>query len=402
MSKNIENQKTIDHIVIRGDPYTRGYSYGQQLKDRILKNLQFYKQRYVMLDWTQVETFVNNNYVKALKRYYPSGLNEMKGMADGAQVSIEDIIVLNARYELMRWNRDLIRTQSDNKSPTNDISELTMQKQLPPECTSAMCLSKATKSGHILMGINWDQNKRMLNDDMVVLLEVHPDPSEHMAPFYMLTEVGQLGRYGINANGLAITGMSLFSSDDFFGKDSPKGYLPIGLLRRLFIESPNLSVGLKRLIGAPRHVSVNMTVASADGLAINLEMTPTKYFVTYPSKKTDSLTHCNLFKSKSFFADSSVDDTYHCGSSLVRDHQMQRQLLDKWGTIDETSFTDLFKDHVSFPDSVCAHIPVPGREDLSTYPNMCTVANIVMNLTTKTVRICRANPCCGLFQEYRL
>ncbi|CAG2176107.1 unnamed protein product [Oppiella nova] len=406
LDKN-NNQKTIEHIIIRGNPYTRGFSYGQQLKEKIVANLHYYKVRYTLLDWTQVEEFINKNYVKALERYYPSGLQEMKGIAAGAEVTVEDIIALNARYELMRWNRDLIRKSQQSpqefakRVPKDKIEDMPHElPQLPHECTSAVCLSKATKSGDVLIGQNWDQNKRMLSDDMVLLLEVHPDPSENMAPFFMLTEPGTLGRSGMNANGLGITGMSLFSSEDYFGDDSPKGYIPISLFRRMFLESPNFPVAVKRLIAAPRHVSINMTVATAENEAFNIEMTPKNYFVSYPPFETDIITHSNLFKSDSFFANNSVKDTYICGSSLIRDRQMQRGLLDKWGNIDEISFTKAFTNHVGFPDSLCAHIPEKGREDLSTTPNLCTVANIVMNLTTKTLRLCRANPCNGVFYEY--
>ncbi|CAG2103098.1 unnamed protein product, partial [Medioppia subpectinata] len=379
------NKKNIPHIIIRGDPYTRGLSYGQQMKKKIVKNLHFYKDRYQLLDWTQVEQFMNKNYVKALKKYFPSGLQEMRGIAAGADVSLEDIIALNARYELMRWNRELIKksNQSMNGVPTQ---KQVILPQLPHECTSGVCLSKATQSGDVLMGQNWDQNKRMLADDMILVLEVHPDPSENKVPLIMLTEVGQLGRSGINANGLGITGMSLFSSDDLFGEDSGSGYIPMGLFRRMFLEAPNFPVGLKSLIDAPRHVSINMTVASAEGEAFNIEMTPKHYFVSYPPFDTDIITHCNLFKSDAFFANGSVRDTYICGSSLIRDQQMQRELRNKWGTIDEKSFTDCFKNHLCFPDSLCAHIPEKGREYLSTNPNLCTIANIVMNLTTKRLR----------------
>ncbi|CAG2104795.1 unnamed protein product, partial [Medioppia subpectinata] len=357
MNLTTKRLRTIRHIIIRGDPYTRGHSYGQQLKEKIVKNINYYKELYHLLDWTQVEEFMNKNYVKALNKYFPSGLQEMRGIAAGAEVSLEDIIALNARYELMKWNRQLIKK---NREQLTNVSK-DKQADLPPaphECTSAVCLSKATQSGDVLMGQNWDQNKRMLAEDMLHLLEVYPDPSENKVPFIMLTEVGQLGRSGI-------TGMSIFSSDDVFGEDSGSGYIPISLFRRMFLEAPTFPVAILRLMVAPRHVSVNMTVASAEGEAFNIEMTPKHYFVSYPPFDTDIITHSNLFKSDAFFANGSVKDTYNCSSSLIRDRQMQRELLNRLGTIDEKSFTDCFKNHLGFPDSLCAHTPEKGREDIN-------------------------------------
>ncbi|CAG2103097.1 unnamed protein product [Medioppia subpectinata] len=372
MSFNLDtnnNEKTIPHIIIRGDPYTRGLSYGQQLKEKIVKNIIYYKELYHLLDWTQVEEFMNKNYVKALNKYFPSGLQEMRGIATGADVSLEDIIALNARYELMKWNRQLIKK---NREQLTNVSKdkLIDLPPAPHECTSAVCLSKATQSGDVLMGQNWDQNKRMLADDMLLLLEVYPDSSENKVPLIMLTEVGQLGRSGI-------TGMSIFSSDDVFGEDSGSGYIPISLFRRMFLEAPTFPVAILRLLVAPRHVSVNMTVASAEGEAFNIEMTPKHYFVSYPPFDTDIITHSNLFKSVAFFANGSVKDTYNCSSSLIRDRQMQRELLKRLGTIDEKSFTDCFKNHLGFPDSLCAHIPEKGREDMHKNLSFIKIGSIV-------------------------
>ena len=183
-----DNKESYDHIIVRGNPFTRGRSYGQQAKAKIHLNLSYYKKPGVLPNWNNVQKFVADHYLKALEKYYPSGLMEIKGVAIGANVSIEDIIILNARYELLRWKRHLKK---------RDAPQL-------HECTGAVCLSSATKSGNVLLGQNWDINQRILNDDIAILLEVHPDPSENMAPFFMLTEAGQLGRSGMNANGLGM------------------------------------------------------------------------------------------------------------------------------------------------------------------------------------------------------
>jgi len=179
-----------DHIIIRGNPFARGKSYGEQTKAKIISNLNYYKMPGVLPDWDRVKKFISDHYLKAIEKYYPSGLMEMKGIAVGANVSVEDIIVLNARYELLRWKRHLYLKSKE-------------EQQLN-ECTGGLCLPKATKSGHVLLGQNWDINQRILNDDIAVLLEVRPDPSEKISPFFMLSEAGQLGRSGINANGLGI------------------------------------------------------------------------------------------------------------------------------------------------------------------------------------------------------
>ncbi|CAG2103074.1 unnamed protein product [Medioppia subpectinata] len=384
MTANVK--ESYDHIIVRGNPFTRGHSYGQQTKEKIVSNINYYKTSGVLPDWPQVCDYINNHYMKALEKHYPLGLNEMKGIAIGANVSLEEIVLLNARYEMLIWSRLLRRTNS----------------KWPQECTGAVCLSKATKSGDILIGQNWDIHSRLMDNDIIVLLEVHPDPEENIAPYFMLTEAGQLGRSGMNANGLGIIAMGLFSSQDHFDESDKTGqYIPITLLRRIFIEAPTFAVALKRMTSLPRHVSCNMMVATAEGEAINIELTPHNCFISYPPLETDVYTHSNHFKSSAFMDNQSVKDSFKIGSTHFRDRQLERELMNRWPNIDDHSFIDSFKNHLGFPESLCLHIPDKGKEYTSTSPKECTVANIVYNLTTKTVRLCKGQPCLGNYRKYQ-
>lgn len=202
--------------------------------------------------------------------------------------------------------------------------------------------------------------------------------------------------------GSGIVAMGLWSSDDHFS-DAPKnGYLPITLLRRMFIEAQTFPVALKRILSVPRHCSVNMIVATAEGEAINIELTPNHAFLSYPDIGTDVLTHSNHFKSGQFLANNSVKDTVRGGSTLFRDRQVEKTLLKKLTKIDEEVFADAFKNHLGYPDSVCIHVPDKGKEDSSNTPNECTVAHIIFNLSQRKVRLYRGQPCDGLFKDYRL
>jgi isopenicillin-N N-acyltransferase-like protein len=196
--------------------------------------------------------------------------------------------------------------------------------------------------------------------------------------------------------------MGLFCSEDHFENNLRTGYLPISLLRRMFIESPTFAVGIKRLLSAPRHVSVNMIVATAEGEGLNIELTPNHYFISYPSIKKDIYTHSNHFKSHSFLAKDNIREGSRVGSSLFRDRRLEKGLLKSWPNIDENSFANALKDHLGFPDSLCLHIPESGKENTSTQPNDCTVASLIYNLTQKSVKLCRGQPCYGLFLEYQL
>jgi len=184
------NTNGFKHIIISGPPFERGKSYGQQMKSEIISNLDFYKKWDLFPDWDIAKKFVQQNYLEALKKYYPTGLMEMEGIAVGANVSAEDIIILNSKFELFNLSNQLHAINKDDHQSA--------------ECTAALCLPKATKAGHVILGMNWDNWTNLHDGNHIIVLEVHPDPQENIVPFIMLAEVGQLGRIGFNANGLGI------------------------------------------------------------------------------------------------------------------------------------------------------------------------------------------------------
>lgn len=213
---------TYQHIVVSGLPFQRGESHGRQAKGKILNMISYYQTSPSMPSWNDCINFVRTNYLQAIEQYYPNGLEEMKGIAAGAGVTLEDILILNSRYELARWKRSEIIKNSANRisrvarpSSTFPECQASMNKSTSDsdnsdnniisvagaanECTGAVALSSSTKYDHVLLGQNWDVNEFILKNDTAILLEVHPDPCENIKPFVMLTEAGQLGRSGMSS-----------------------------------------------------------------------------------------------------------------------------------------------------------------------------------------------------------
>jgi isopenicillin-N N-acyltransferase-like protein len=93
-----------------------------------------------------MSNIIRNVYIPAIKACYPSGLDEMQGIADGAEVSLESVVLLNARYDLARLGDDTENQrsliQTNGSTPTSDDSA--------NECTSAVFLKDSTASGDII------------------------------------------------------------------------------------------------------------------------------------------------------------------------------------------------------------------------------------------------------------
>src|SRR5437867_3841688 len=127
-----------EHIVVRGGPEERGRSHGEQARSKIHRCLEYYERNSMKsfgLQWEESLNF-SRIYLPAIEKYHPSGLLEMKGIAAGAEVSLEEILVLNARFDMQKFRR--IRSS---------------------ECTSLALLSKATINGDVIVAQNWDMNK---------------------------------------------------------------------------------------------------------------------------------------------------------------------------------------------------------------------------------------------------
>ncbi|KAJ6637758.1 hypothetical protein Bhyg_10489 [Pseudolycoriella hygida] len=258
------------------------------------------------------------------------------------------------------------------------------------ECTGGIALKSSTENGHVLIGQNWDYLDVVRQNDTAMLLEVHPDPSENIKPFMVLTEAGQLGRSGMSASGLGVLSMSLWSTGDVLdNRNKPYGWMPITLLRRMFLESPTFPMGIKTILSMPRHVSNNMLVATAEDEAINFELTPDKFFMINVPVDREILSHSNHFKAEGFLGRDDIGDDTNGGSSLYRDRRVFKKLYENWPNITESTFKQAFSDNVGYPNGVCEQTVPEDARWTSATPNDATIASVIYNLSLKTIQLCK-------------
>ncbi|KGO38533.1 Peptidase C45, acyl-coenzyme A:6-aminopenicillanic acid acyl-transferase [Penicillium expansum] len=435
------------HVVVKGLPYDRGFSYGEQTKEKIQLNVKYYKQPGKLGPWSSVLKVIQNCYIPGLQRYWPSGWEEMRGVAAGAGVTVEDIVMLNARYDLSHVKFEAVpETPAAEESKTVDaipeipqetpvvevattepkaaeVAEPTektsttgenavgedQQVEVAEECTSAIILAPATRNREVLTAQNWDMSHRLFTEDAIIYLEIHPDPSENIPSMFLVTEAGQLGRSGCNSAGLGLTANSLQSNMDL-APDSSVPIPPSGALRRLFLEQSNYSVGLKCIARTPRHVAFNIMASSADDIGICLEVTPQTIFRSVISSGSEKpyLVHSNHFQTGPFLSQTQIADTYLGGSSWYRGDRLEaglREQAQKENLI-EQDVVAAFQDHAGYPHSLCEHA-VEAKSSKEENPGpysgpTSTVCCVVYNLSKRTVRVCKGCPCEGTFQDFEL
>jgi isopenicillin-N N-acyltransferase-like protein len=258
-------------------------------------------------------------YLPGIRKAYPAVLDELEGIAKGADVHIHDIIMLNARYDLTRC-RGKVQSASDSLGDNKTGKQ--PESEEANECTSVYISPEASATGDAFTAQNWDNAAHLTQNDTVIYLESHP--SEDVPSTFALTEAGQLVRSGMNSNGLGLTANSLVTSADFvpISHTNPAGVsvhvesvpaIPISLLRRQFLESPTFARGFEVMQSGSRHVSMNVTVATSEGSGMCLEVTPDRIYRIHSDG--GYVVHTNHFLHTGFLARSDIKDTYPGGSS---------------------------------------------------------------------------------------
>jgi isopenicillin-N N-acyltransferase-like protein len=358
-------------------------------------------------------------YIPSIEKYYPSGLQEMKGIADGAGVTLEDIILLNARYDLARLG-DHGEPQPELPPSASTSGIHTPQDDIANECTSAFFLRGATKNGDVINAQNWDMSGRLWINDAVIYLEVHPDPSENKPSMFLVTEAGQLGRSGMNSLGVGVTANSLMSTDDYvpvshlessgvLREIDTQTVLPISLLRRMVLESNHISEAFTAVYNFPRHVSNNLTIATAEGFGVCLEITPDRVYKVYRSISDPYLIHTNHFTHPGFESRADIRDKYPGGSSWFRRQRFEEGVRPyASGQLTKEHLISAFSDHLSYPEAICCHPEESPDAVIGQFPAYpfrsasATVACVMYNLTQRSVTVCKGPPCQGIFQTLEL
>lgn len=351
-----------------------------------LNDFPFLPSSVILIECRRITSeIIKQVYIPGLEKFWPTGLDELRGIAAGAEVTLEEIVMLNARYDLGRcmwhlWKGGKEMPPKDSP-PTGEYSNGSKAAIGADECTSGFFSQDATESGDVLAVQNWDMSSHLYTNDLVIYLEVHPDPSEERPSMFILTEAGQLIRTGMNSTGLAVTANSLLTTADYmpisytdqdgiYHKVKPKPVIPLSLARRVFLEYDNYAEGLVAINAFPRHVSGNLHVSTGDGFGMGLEVSPDRIYKYYGNIDDNYVLHSNHFVTPGFVGQDDVLDRYPGGSSWFRMRQAEKGVRKyRNGMLTTSLIKKAFSDHLSYPESLCQH---PNYEQKNTPSNALT------------------------------
>ena len=348
-------------ISLKGKPGELGYQHGSRCRQMIQKNVHLYFrlfQHYAQLDRSQAISLAKR-FVPVIQSFDRAILDEMRGIAEGANLEFEEILAINARTEIMYPG----------------------QSAAGGECTALAALPEATARGEMLLGQNWDWKPHLR--ESTVLLEIEQAGKPHVVT---LTEAGIVGKIGLNSTGLGACLNILKSSIGLVG-------VPIHVLTRGILNCERMGDATRKIVSQDRGSANNCLMAHRDGAIIDFEMAPNQWDFIYPEKGV--LAHTNHFTSERLKPLDTNVAQYP--DTLLRFGRARHKLMERAGKITIEDFKEILRDHLNHPNSICRH---PDERDPE-LEHAQTVASIIMNLSQKEVHIATGPPCQNDYQTIK-
>ena len=352
-------------IEAQGTSYEIGHTHGEKARTQILHCLETYHimfSSYAGLNPSRAKQAALS-YLEPIESYNPDYILEMRGIADGAGVDFEDILMLNARSELI----------FQSGSPDGG-------------CTSIAATPEATSDSVTLLSQNWDWKMTQLKSMIVLKIKQEggrPDIT-------MVTEGGIIGKIGMNSAGLGVCLNALSCNE-------PANGLPIHIALRGILDSSHLHEAVSAASRAKLGCCANFLVAHSCGEALSIEVTKSDFDALYP--QNGLLIHSNHFLSSRLPVPPLRDTSkFIFPDTFMREGRAKKLAGAAAPQIDEQTLMKIYRDHTDYPSSICRHERLSDPED----KRMGTVFSIVMNLTKNSFYLCGGQPCDGLYTLYSL
>ena len=357
-------------LVLTGAPFERGRQHGERARDMVRGGVEFYVRMWEQNTGRSREEVLElaSGFGPKIAAFDAGIFEEIEGVAAGAEVRVAEVLLINARYELM-----LATVFGDGKAPG--------------ECTSLAAGPGSTESGHTLIGQNWDWAAEVA--DRSVLLEVR---QEHGPDILTHVEAGFMGHKGLNSAGLGICANAMSSDLDRFAPA-----VPMWVVARALLNCATIDEALQVAERAERAASINFMTASRQGEVAALELTPVD--VQAIGRDAGRLSHTNVFTGLT--PEGGVEDRLAGLYPQFCDRDRRAGELIHDGPLSVPAMQGMLSDHANRPESVCRHAEDQPVEKPSDIP-LQTIASVVMDLDERKMYLADGPPCCTAYQEHAL
>ena len=308
------------------------------------------------LSWDGAQT-QGRKYIPFAQERYPQYVEELVGIAEGAGVPLNDLIVLTA------------------------IEGVTVDALYLTKCSSFAVNGDITTDGRVLVAHNEDWIPE--DEEDICILHAKPDDEPH---FLAINYGGFLPNVGFNAEGIAQCCDAVYANDSRMG-------IPRVIVSRAVLGARTLAGAIRHMLVPRRAAGYNHLLAHESGELYNVEVSARHFAISYA--RDDFILHTNHYLDPNMQAiESNSDDLVN---SRVRYFRLLR-LLSQEPRHTVKSLQEIQRDHVNYPNSICNHID----EIDSLIERQKTVTALIMDLTNRVMHVCWGNPCTNAYHSYYL
>lgn len=296
-------------------------------------------------------------YVPFAQERYPQYVEEMLGMAEGANVAFEDLAVVNA------------------------MEAVTMDALHLSKCTSFAVNQDRTADEHVLVAHNED----WVPDDEQDVYVVHATPDGDPA-FLAMTYGGLLPNVGFNSEGIAQCCDSVYPTDSRIG-------IPRVVVSRAVLGARTLADAVRLTLITHRAAGYNHLLVHESGELYSVEVSARKFGILYGDEGL--IVHTNHYLDEKMQA--IEDEPDELIATRLRYFRALR-LLRRTPSHTIKTLQAIQRDHLNFPNSICNHC----TDDILPLDREKTINSLVIDLTSRAMHIAWGNPCENQYHTYYL
>lgn len=348
-----------DVLEVHGSPYDRGFAYGEYHRDRLRRHLQSHYSFYAKYLGTSREEAIReaSKYAKPVEEYSQTVWGELKGTADGAGVSLDEIMLIAAFNEVFYPKFEKL-------------------------CTSFAVRGEATADGLTYVGQNNDEGvDPWMNGECTTLTRhVQSDAPDTL----IYTYVGAPAMMGINSSGLSICINALAC-------DKPRAGVPLLAVVREALNQRDLDGALREIERAKRSCALNFMIGAREGM-IDVEAYPDRLLTFRADSMLWHTNHCLYSEGMKYENEESYTN------STTRCSRIEELLNANRGKLDLRMLQGFMADHENGTNSICLHVnpakPPPKQER--------TLDSMIFIPERKEAWVAKGNPCETEFVRYEV
>lgn len=377
--------QTIPVIRLVGTPRQRGLQRGALMRDMISRRVTRILEAYAALGPRPVLLRLANEAEAAIARRHPRVLEELRAMAEGAELAWDDLRIAS-----------LVRTVGFQAAIGSKVNL--------DDCLCVVASKGATRDGRPLLGKNADYVTSVSTTDDLFVMEVIPDRGfAHVGVGVYPEKVCQ--PEGMNERGLAIVGAGQYPRDgaDAFAEGRPTGADIYHLYGDILTDCATVSDAIEVIQEGPHGYTGRVMILADDTAAwAKVEITHELSRVLGPDAEAHASSQLDAGTSGVFSARETQEliTTRSDWPAAYRRYDHVMDLLSRSaGQIDLARIIAILRDHYDGPglSSPCKHVDpavVPNVKPLEALP---TKSAVVFEPAARRVWVTKGAPCVSDF-----